>query len=66
MNVETIIKAAIETSNYYLLVKKNVEIAEAFELFAAAIEQEVFKEGLKREQDNNDALEDSLGSHGQG
>jgi len=66
MNVETIIKAAIETSNYYLLVKKNVEIAEAFELFAAAIEQEVFKEGLKREQDHNDALEDSLGSHGQG
>jgi len=66
MNTQTIINAAIETSNYYLLVKKNVEIAEAFELFSAAIEQEVFKEGLKQKQDHNDALEDSLGSHGQG
>ena len=66
MNTQTIINAAIETSNYYLLVKKNVEIAEAFELFAAAIEQEVFKEGLKQRQDHEDALEDSMGSHGQG
>lgn len=66
MNAQTIIKAAEETSKYFRIVIKDARTADAFIVFAQAIKDQIYKEELREKINDDQALLDSFGSHGQG
>ena len=68
MNIVDVINAAEKTAQYWLL-KDNLELHDAFKVFAYNLrQQQVIEINKKTEEQkqNQKALEDTLGSHGQG
>ena len=66
MNIQLIVKAAVETSLYYREVKQDDKLADAFLMFANALIDQEWKKKHREDLEHTIAIRDAMGDHGQG